>query len=122
MATKRSTEVERIKGELREVMEAIGTYSPAFDSLITSCAQITALRNKTYAKCATMSPAVSEKSREGEKRQKANPVYSLYIDLCKEQRNVLASLRLTVEASGVAEDDALEELNRKLKELEDGRK
>lgn len=113
---KGDTEVSYVKSKLIEVLKILGCYSPAFDTLITSCAQLTVLRDRVFDKAFSTSPLVEEVSRENDKRKKSNPVYELYIKYSNELRNVLNELTLSVKSSTIAQGDALDELNRLLEE------
>lgn len=111
--------VQEIKDELIEVMRVLGVYSPAFDTLITSCAQLSAMRDKAYNKAIRSTTVIKESSREGDNRVKVNPAYTIYIEIGKELRATLGDLTLTVKASTFANGDALDELNAKLREVLD---
>lgn len=105
------------ESKISDVLRVVGTYSPAFSILVSSCAQLAMLRDKAFKEAYKSRVVLEETSRENDKRKKANPSYELYLKINAELRNVLVELNMTPHSSSFAEGDALDELNKKLEEI-----
>lgn len=99
---------------IRDGLRSIGAYSPSVEHLITSCAQLIQIRDKIYKEIETTAPMIQEESREGAVRQKANPIYGMYMDISKELRVTLAELTMTVRSSTISTTDGLADLDNSL--------
>lgn len=108
------TSEERSARQIVDVLKVLGVYSPAFDTLIESCAHLRDMRDRVYNEVRSCEAMVVEISREGAERKRANPAYALYIEINKELRAVLESLTMTVKSSSLASSDELDKLNAKL--------
>ena len=107
---------EKISAQIKSALKSEGVYSKAMDLAIESCAQVYYLKNRAFEKIRRAQPTVSEKTREGDKRVKANPAYAIFQDLTELGRKMLVELCMTARTSTTATDDDVSKLTRKVAE------
>lgn len=103
---------------IAEQLKVMGVWSPAFSTLVESCAQLSHIRDKAFVELESNGLVIEELSREGESRKKSNPAYAIYIETQKELRAVLIELSMTVKSSKFSEGDELDKLNVMLEEIQ----
>lgn len=103
---------------IAEQLKVMGVWSPAFSTLVESCAQLSNIRDEAFEELGSEGLVIEEVSREGESRKKCNPAYAIYIETQKELRAVLIELSMTVKSSKFAEGDELDKLNVILEEIQ----
>ena len=62
------------------------------------------------------SSMVIEQSREGFRRYKINPAFTIYLELARESQRMLSELCMTAKSSKSVQDDLLDEMDRKMEE------
>jgi hypothetical protein len=64
---------------------------------------------------------VFELSREGDRRYKVNPAYSVFMDMVHKCQNMLNELCMTAKSSATVQDDEFEELKNKMEKAANGK-
>ncbi|HHW82059.1 MAG TPA: hypothetical protein GX746_10265, partial [Bacteroidales bacterium] len=67
------------------------------------------------------SSMVIEQSREGFRRYKINPAYTIFIDLARESQKMLSELCMTAKSSNAVQDDEFTELKNKMEKAASGK-
>ena len=116
---------------IRAVLELEGVYSPIYDMAIADLAQVSHLKaiafddatsgfnNKEVDNDGKRS-VVYELSREGDRRYKVNPAYTIYIDLVRESQKILSELCMTAKSSSAVQDDEFTELKSRMEKAANG--
>lgn len=125
--------VDEIRASIRGVLESDGLYSPVFDLLIENLAQTTYLKDIAFEDAtggfgmdgskedAGGRSVVFELSREGDRRYKVNPAYSVFMDMVHKCQNMLNELCMTAKSSATVQDDEFEELKNKMEKAANGK-
>ena len=125
--------VDEIRASIRGVLESDGLYSPVFDLLIENLAQTTYLKDIAFEDATDGfgmngskedvggRSVVFELSREGDRRYKVNPAYSVFMDMVHKCQNMLNELCMTAKSSATVQDDEFEELKNKMDKAANGK-
>jgi len=125
--------VDEIRASIRGVLESDGLYSPVFDLLIENLAQTTYLKDIAFEDATDGfgvdgsredvggRSVVFELSREGDRRYKVNPAYSVFMDMVHKCQNMLNELCMTAKSSATVQDDEFEELKNKMEKAANGK-
>ena len=125
--------VDEIRDSIRGVLETEGLYSPVFDLLIENLAQTTYLKDIAFEDATDGfgmdgskedvggRSVVFELSREGDRRYKVNPAYSVFMDMVHKCQNMLNELCMTAKSSATVQDDEFEELKNKMEKAANGK-
>lgn len=127
--------VDEIRASIRGVLESDGLYSPVFDLLIENLAQTTYLKDIAFEDATDGfgmnlddskedvggRSVVFELSREGDRRYKVNPAYSVFMDMVHKCQNMLNELCMTAKSSATVQDDEFEELKSKMEKAANGK-
>ena len=101
---------------LRECLEAIGSYSAAFEPLLEDLSMALQVRDMAYQSLMQDGVTVEELSREGDPRKKGNPAWPMFIETSKEVRAKLTALNMTVATAKFTSGDEVDKLNQILLE------
>ena len=101
---------------LRECLQAIGSYSPAFEPLLDDLAMAIEIRDMAYKSLTEEGVTIEEFSREGDPRKRSNPAWPMFIESSKEVRTKLSSLQMTVATAKFTSGDEVDKLNQILLE------
>lgn len=125
--------VDEIRASIRGVLESDGLYSPVFDLLIENLAQTTYLKDIAFEDATDGfgmdgskedvggRSVVFELSREGDRRYKVNPAYSVFMDMVHKCQSMLNELCMTAKSSATVQDDEFEELKNKMDKAANGK-
>ncbi|HZK46422.1 MAG TPA: hypothetical protein VFC64_00565 [Atopostipes sp.] len=112
-----------------------GLYSAMFDLAIENLAQTTYLKDIAFHD-ATVGfgmdlskeeedvggkSVVFELSREGDRRYKVNPAYSIYMDLVHKCQLMLIELTMTAKSSTAVQEDEIDSLKKKVEKAANGK-
>lgn len=127
--------IDKITKKIVKVLKDEGLYSPILDQSIEDYAQISHLKAIAFEDATTgfnesaqnaeqkndgKRSVVFELSREGDRRYKINPAYTVFIDLVRESQKILDGLCMTARSANMAQGDELDELKTKIKEAGNG--
>lgn len=137
--SKKIKTVRAIFNSIKRTLEREGAYSPSFDMAIEDLAEVThlkkiALQDATqgYTQGASsrsddedirdvLRPedrggrsVTYEYSREGDRRYKVNPAFTMYLELARESQRILSELCMTAKSSKALQDDLLDELDKQI--------
>lgn len=127
--------VDDIRESIKGVLSDEGLYSPMFDLAIENLAQTTYLKDIAFHD-ATVGfgmdldkekedvggkSVVFEFSREGDRRYKVNPAYSIYMDLVHKCQLMLIELTMTAKSSTAVQEDEIDSLKKKVEKAANGR-
>ncbi|MBF1067752.1 MAG: P27 family phage terminase small subunit [Porphyromonadaceae bacterium] len=101
---------------LRECLQAIGSYSAAFEPLLDDLAMAIEIRDMAYKSLTEDGVTIEEWSREGDPRKRSNPAWPMFIESSKEVRAKLSSLQMTVATAKFTSGDEVDKLNQILHE------
>ena len=104
---------------LRDCLQAIGSYSSAFEPLLDDLSMAIEVRDMAYERIVAEGVTLEELSREGDPRKRANPAWPMFIESSKEVRTKLAALQMTVSTAKFTSGDEFDKLNYKLKQIYD---
>lgn len=122
--------VKSIISSIKRILKKEGEYSPSFDMAISDLAEVTHLKEIAFID-ATVGfgnidsegfedrggrSVVFENSREGDRRYKINPAFTIYLELARESQRMLSELCMTAKSSKSVQDDLLDEMDRKREE------
>lgn len=127
--------VDEIRDSVRAVLESEGMYSPAFELLIENLAQTTYLKDIAFEDATDGfgmnldgsredvggRSVVFELSREGDRRYKVNPAYSVFMDMVHKCQNMLNELCMTAKSTTSTQDDEIDELKKKVEKAANGK-
>ena len=120
---------------VQKILNDEGLYSPALDMAIEDYAQVTVLKaiafedatkgfeiktEKDASEDAGNRSVVFEYSREGDRRYKVNPAYSIYIDLVQQSQKILDALCMTAKSMGSAGGDEFDKLGKAIEKAING--
>lgn len=103
----------------REALQALGSYSPAFELLIETAAELAELRASAAQQLRSDGIVLTELSREGEERKRYHPAWPIFIEATKELRALLGELEMTVRSAKFTSGDEFDKLNIKLQQIYD---
>ena len=114
--------LEEIINSVRKILDDEGMYSPVLDRSIEDFAQVTVMKNIAYedATSGSKRATVAEISREGDKRYKISPAYTIYLELVRESQKILDGLCMTAKSAKVSQGDDFDELKEKMIEASNG--
>ena len=127
--------VDDIRESIKGVLSDEGLYSPMFDLAIENLAQTTYLKDIAFHD-ATVGfgmdldkeeedvggkSVVFELSREGDRRYKVNPAYSIYMDLVHKCQLMLIELTMTAKSSTAVQEDEIDSLKKKVEKAANGK-
>ena len=127
--------VDDIRESIKGVLSDEGLYSPMFDLAIENLAQTTYLKDIAFHD-ATVGcgmdldkeeedvggkSVVFEFSREGDRRYKVNPAYSIYMDLVHKCQLMLIELTMTAKSSTAVQEDEIDSLKKKVEKAANGK-
>lgn len=130
---KRVKSVNAFVKSIRSVLETEGMYSPLYDMAILDLAQTSHLKANAFNDAigydytiedlenTEPSSMVVEQSREGFRRYKINPAYTIFIDLARESQKMLSELCMTAKSSNAVQDDEFTELKNKMEKAANGK-
>lgn len=110
--TKKITSINTIKKRLKNALENNSSYNEGMDTLIeTTAISMQALYEIAAERQSNPKPTITEKSREGNERTVANPLYKMQIDQIELIRKLLRELRLTLSTNeGEGEGDEINDI------------
>ena len=113
--------IEEIINSVRGVLDNEGLYTPILDRSIEDFAQISYMKQIAFEDATNYERSiVIETSREGDRRYKINPAYSIYLDLVRESQKILDGLCMTAKSAGSVQGDDFDELRNKMSEASNG--
>lgn len=114
--------IQKIIDSVRGVLDDEGLYTPILDMAIEDFAQVSYLKQIAFDDAVgnEARSTVYETSREGDRRYKVNPAYSIYLDLVRESQKILDALCMTAKSAGSVQGDDFDELKRKMTEAGNG--
>lgn len=131
--------INRSATDIAKAVQAIlndeGLYSPVLDMAIEDYAQVSVLKAIAFED-ATMGfgalesddrsqdaggrSVVFELSREGDRRYKVNPAYSVYIDLVQQSQKILDALCMTAKSAASVGNDEFDKLGKAIEKAVNG--
>ena len=130
---KRVKSVAAFTKAIKTVLESEGMYSPLYDMAILDLAQVSHLKANAFNDAigydytiedlenTEPSSMVVEQSREGFRRYKINPAYTIFLDLARESQKMLSELCMTAKSSNAIQDDEFTELKNKMEQAANGK-
>ena len=131
--------VDDIREAIKGVLSDEGLYSAMFDLAIENLSQTTYLKDIAFHD-ATVGfgmdlskeeekekddvggkTVVFELSREGDRRYKVNPAYSIYMDLVHKCPLMLIELTMTAKSSTAVQEDEIDSLKKKVEKAANGK-
>ena len=113
--------IDELISSVRQVLDDEGLYTPILDRSIEDLAQISYMKQIAFEDATDAERSiVFETSREGDRRYKINPAYSIYLDLVRESQKILDGLCMTAKSAGSIQGDDFDELKKKMNEASNG--
>ena len=110
---------EEITHFFRDGLRALGSYSPAFEPLIESAAEVAEIRAIAASHLREDGIVITELSREGEERKRYHPAWPVFLESSKELRALLGEMEMTVKSAKFTSGDEFDKLNIKLQQIYD---
>jgi len=112
---------KRIEAKIKKALKEQGTYTPALDMIITSCACSYCVMISAYSDIEDNDVTGVELSREEHETKKANPACRVFFDAHESTRKALRELGLTLSTLVSSEDDEVSDMIGAVNEVRDGR-
>lgn len=129
---KKMRSVTSIAGAIKRVLKKEGVYSPTYDRLIGDLAEVTYLKAIAFndatngykdadddedkitlqAEDRGGRSVVYEFSREGDRRYKINPAYTIYLELVQMSLKLLSELCMTAKSSNSIQEDDVDRITK----------
>lgn len=117
---KKITSLNTIKKRLKKALEEQHSYSEGLDTLIeTTAISIQSLYEISSERLLMSQPTLVEKSREGNERTVANPLYKMQIEYIEQVRKQLRELRLTLDTVTGVDGDELDDMYKEIESIKE---
>lgn len=116
---KRMSEFNTTKNRIKNALKSQGTYSKDMDLIIDLCAKSCVVMNKAYKDIEVLDASYcTEFTREMNQKLTPHPSFKIFIDSSEKVKNCLKELGLTVATAITSDNDELETLTEKIKEID----
>lgn len=120
---------------VQDILNDEGLYSPVLDMAIEDYAQVAVLKSIAFEDATGGfeiktddegtedvggRSVVFEYSREGDRRYKINPAYSVYIDLVQQSQKILDALCMTAKSAASVGNDEFDKLGKAIEKAING--